>query len=586
MKFVKCLLFLFITSAVFSQKNSELSNKKYVLLQDKVRLYANSNADSALVFVNKIEKSSNYLHKGFASGAKAYLFQIKGDSVKSNQYYQQAFVFLGKLKQSKEKRILNSDLLNYGGLIDWRKNNLKAAFDKFEKGLNIAKKENDLIRMVKFYMNISLINIEVGNYKSAILSLKESNKITDKIKYSFSEEKFTNYKSNINFNLGRAFEKAYGKNYSNPKLLDSAKQYYTKAILYSNNYLNTKLNSKMSLGNIYFMKHDLANAEKIYYDVLLFSEENKLLPELFSASYNLGSLFFETKEYDKSLYFFKKVDSIYNLTKVDDLYYINSNYYLAKIYTIKNEPQEALKYSEKYFDKFETIQSKIDNEALEVNFRLGNVNVKKEMEELQFKNRNKIRFWNLMIFILVGLVIVLVVLYVKSIKKKRETDRKVNALIEEYKQRLELNNTIPEVINETEVVIDSVPKMVAKMNLDLEKEEEIFEKLKQLEKKFYYLSSDFTQQSVAKKIKTNTSYLSYVVNKRFGKTFSEYSNELKINYVINELITNPKYRKYSTQALAESVGFKNAISFTKSFSKRTGITPTQFSKKLEGEKVS
>lgn len=581
MKFVKCLLFLFITSAVFSQKNSELSNKKYVLLQDKVRLYANSNADSALVFVNKIEKSSNYLHKGFASGAKAYLFQIKGDSVKSNQYYQQAFVFLGKLKQSKEKSILNSDLLNYGGLIDWRKNNLKAAFDKFEKGLNIAKKENDLIRMVKFYMNISLINIEVGNYKSAILSLKESNKITDKIKYSFSEEKFTNYKSNINFNLGRAFEKAYGKNYSNPKLLDSAKQYYTKAILYSNNYLNTKLNSKMSLGNIYFMKHDLANAEKIYYDVLLFSEENKLLPELFSASYNLGSLFFKTKEYDKSLYFFKKVDSIYNLTKVDDLYYINSNYYLAKIYTIKNEPQEALKYSEKYFDKFETIQSKIDNEALEVNFRLGNVNVKKEMEELQFKNRNKIRFWNLMIFILVGLVVVLVVLYVKSIKKKRETDRKVNALIEEYKQRLELNNTIPEVINETEVVIDSVPKMVAKMNLDLEKEEEIFEKLKQLEKKFYYLNSDFTQQSVAKKIKTNTSYLSYVVNKRFGKTFSEYSNELKINYVINELIANPKYRKYSTQALAESVGFKNAVSFTKSFSKRTGVTPTQFTKKLE-----
>ncbi|MCD0474462.1 helix-turn-helix domain-containing protein [Flavobacterium sp. EDS] len=581
MKFVKCLLFLFITSAVFSQKNSELSNKKYVLLQDKVRLYTNSNADSALVFVNKIEKSGNYLHKGFASGAKAYLFQIKGDSVKSNKYYQQAFVFLGKLKQSKEKSILNSDLLNYGGLIDWRKNNLKAAFDKFEKGLDIAKKENDLIRMVKFYMNISLINVEVGNYKVAILSLKESNKITDKIKYSFSEEKFTNYKSNINFNLGRAFEKAYGKNYSNPKLLDSAKQYYTKAILYSNNYLNTKLNSKMSLGNIYFMKHDLANAEKIYYDVLLFSEENKLLPELFSASYNLGSLFFETKEYDKSLYFFKKVDSIYNLTKVDDLYYINSNYYLAKIYTIKNEPQEALKYSEKYFDKFETIQSKIDNEALEINFRLGNVNVKKEMEELQSKNQNKIRFWNLMIFILVGLVVVLVVLYVKSIKKKRETDRKVNALIEEYKQRLELNNTIPEVINETEVVIDSVPKMVAKMNLDSEKEEEIFEKLKQLEKKFYYLNSDFTQQSVAKKIKTNTSYLSYVVNKRFGKTFSEYSNELKINYVINELIANPKYRKYSTQALAESVGFKNAVSFTKSFSKRTGVTPTQFTKKLE-----
>lgn len=581
MKFVKCLLFFFITSAVFSQKNSLLSSKEYVLLQDKVRASANSNVDSAFIFVNKIEKSSDYSHKTFASGAKAYLYQLKDDSIKSKKYYEQAFKFLEKVKQSKEKRILNADLLNYGGLIDWRKNNLKAAFDKFEKGLNIAKKENDQIRMVKFYMNISLINIEVGNYKAAILSLKESNKITNQIKHSFSEEKFTNYKSNINFNLGRAFEKAYGGNYSNPKLLDSAEHYYTKAILYSKNYQNTKLNSKMSLGNIYYMKNDLPNAEKVYYDVLLYSKENNLQPELFIASYNLGSLFFDIKDYDKSLYFFKKVDSIYQMNKVNDLYYVNSNYYLAKIYTIKNNPQEALKYSEKYFDKFEQIQSKLDNEVQEVNFRLGNVNVKKDMEELQAKNQNKIRFWNLMIFLFVGVLLVLIVLYIKSIKKKRETDRKVNALIEEYKLRLELNESLPENINKDEAIAESAPKSTVKMNLDLEKEEEIYEKLKQLEKKHYYLNSDFTQQSVAKKIKTNTSYLSYVVNKRFGKTFSEYSNELKINYVINELITNSKYRKYSTQALAESVGFKNAISFTKSFSKRTGVTPTQFTKKLE-----
>lgn len=581
MKFVKCLLFLFITSAVFSQKNPDLSNKNYILLQDKVRLYANSNADSAFIFVNKIEKSGNYLHKSFASGAKAYLFQLKGDSIKSNRCYQQAFVFLGKLKQSKEKSILNSDLLNYGGLIDWRRNNLKVAFDKFEKGLNIAKKENDLIRMVKFYMNISLINVEVGNYKAAILSLKESSKITEKIKHSFSEEKYTNYKSNINFNLGRAFEKAYAENYSNPKFLDSAQYYYTKAISYSKNYLSTKLNSKISLGNVYYMKNDFPNAEKVYYDVLVYSKENNLQAEFFIASYNLGSLFFDQKDYDKSLYFLKKVDSIYQINKVNDLYYINSNYYLAKIYTIRNNPQEALKYSDKYFDRFEQIHSKLDKEVQEVNFRLGNVNIKKDMEELQIKNLNKIRFWNLIIFIFIVVLLVLVVLYVKDIKKKRETDKKVNALIEEYKLKLECNDVSSKSINQEGLMLESTPRIAVKMNLDLLKEEEIFEKLKQLEKKHYYLNSDFTQQLVAKKIKTNTSYLSYVVNKRFGKTFSEYSNELKINYVINELIANPKYRKYSTQALAESVGFKNAISFTKSFSKRTGVTPTQFSKKLE-----
>jgi YesN/AraC family two-component response regulator len=102
-----------------------------------------------------------------------------------------------------------------------------------------------------------------------------------------------------------------------------------------------------------------------------------------------------------------------------------------------------------------------------------------------------------------------------------------------------------------------------------------------LEQKKYFLSKEFNQQNVAKKIKTNTTYLSHIVNTNFNKSFSEYANELKINYVIDELLNNPVYRKYSTQAIAESVGFKNAISFTKSFKKRAGVSPTQFIHKIE-----
>ena len=48
-----------------------------------------------------------------------------------------------------------------------------------------------------------------------------------------------------------------------------------------------------------------------------------------------------------------------------------------------------------------------------------------------------------------------------------------------------------------------------------------------------------------------------------------------------------KYQTYELKNDAKKketvieVGFKNAVSFTKSFSKRTGVTPTQFTKKLE-----
>ncbi|GAA6768903.1 hypothetical protein AAFH68_48610 [Flavobacterium sp. CGRL1] len=139
-------------------------------------------------------------------------------------------------------------------------------------------------------------------------------------------------------------------------------------------------------------------------------------------------------------------------------------------------------------------------------------------------------------------------------------------------------------IEEIEQVPDleeiSLKKENVALSIDEAKENKIVEKLLALESKLEYLNADFTLPYVAKKIKTNTTYLSYVVNKRFGKSFGEYSNELKINYVINEMITNHMYRKYSTQAIAESVGFKNAVSFAKSFRKRTGVSPAQFANNI------
>ncbi len=109
-----------------------------------------------------------------------------------------------------------------------------------------------------------------------------------------------------------------------------------------------------------------------------------------------------------------------------------------------------------------------------------------------------------------------------------------------------------------------------------ENENEIIQKLEQLIEKKQFLNPNFTQQFVAKKIKTNTAYLSYVVNKYYEQSFSSYLNDLRIKYIIDEIEANPKFREYTTQAIAESAGFKNADSFTISFKKKTGLTPFQY----------
>ena len=183
------------------------------------------------------------------------------------------------------------------------------------------------------------------------------------------------------------------------------------------------------------------------------------------------------------------------------------------------------------------------------------------------------------VVIFIGIVFLLI----KNIRDKNKAHKKMNALIEEFKANLEKKENTPVLVQAETVELEEdvqLKKENVNLSIDEAKENKIVEKLLALEEKLEYLNADFTLSYVAKKIKTNTTYLSYVVNKRFGKSFGEYSNELKINYVINQMITNHLYRKYSTQAIAESVGFKNAVSFAKSFRKRTGVSPAQFASNI------
>jgi AraC-like DNA-binding protein len=129
---------------------------------------------------------------------------------------------------------------------------------------------------------------------------------------------------------------------------------------------------------------------------------------------------------------------------------------------------------------------------------------------------------------------------------------------------------------DTAVFSEKESKKQQTVVISSENEEAILSKLQELEKKNEYLRIDFNQQYVAKKIKSNTSYLSFVVNKHYGKSFSNYYTEKRINYAINKIVNDSKFREYTTQAIAESVGFKNADSFATSFKKKTGVTPFQF----------
>lgn len=578
---ISFLLFFVLNCAVSQQKNA-LTEEEYLVLQDKIRLNINVNVDSSVVYANKMAKSNNDKHLVFANGALSYLHQLKGNPVKSKEKYLLALKYLDKIPDSRDKTQLKTYLYNYTGLAEWKRANFSKALENYQEGLKLSTQIGDIIQIVKFKNNIASINVEVGNYRLAIKNLRQLDDFVNQNESVYSKEQFLNNKSNINLSLAGSYENYYMKNLKDKVLLDSAEYYYKKTVSYSRNFTDNKIVAKLSLGNIYNWQKDYANAEKTYYDIVFLATQNNMREVLCTANYNLGDIHFSIKKYDKALVFFKKADSIASITKTNDVDYLKSNYYQAKIYNILKEPDLAYKHSKIYLDNYENSESKLNDQVLEVNYKLGVGGLTSEMVTIKEKYKYDVFISKALKVFYVLLFITVVFLLIKNIRDKNKAHKKMNALIEEFKANLEKKSQaeVVEVLPEPEEEEILLKKENVNLSIDEAKENKIVEKLLALESKLEYLHADFTLPYVAKKIKTNTTYLSYVVNKRFGKSFGEYSNELKINYVINEMITNHMYRKYSTQAIAESVGFKNAVSFAKSFRKRTGVSPAQFASNI------
>ncbi|WP_337968165.1 AraC family transcriptional regulator [uncultured Flavobacterium sp.] len=576
MRLIVSFLFFFILSATFAQHTKSMTEEEYAILRHKIRQNFNANTDSSLVYANQMAKSNNNKHLAFANAALSVLWQNKGKTELSKEKYKKALYYLDKVPDSKDKIQLQSYVYNYGGLAEFDRRNFRAAIEKFQQGIKLSEKIGDINQLVNFKANIVLANEVVGNYLLAIKNAKDLDNFLHENKDLFDKESFLNKKSNINLSLGGSYEDYFTANKSKRFLLDSAEYYYKKTVDYSENYLFNKITAKLNLGNVYNWKGNLKEAEKAYYQVVLLCEENDQKELLCIANFNLGDVNYTQKKYDKALFFYKNTDSLAILSNSNELDYLKSNYYQSKIYTILKKPELAYAHSKIYLDSKKKYEAKLKKERSEVNELQGIDSQTKEMiavernyKEDLFLNKSLKSFY---IFLIIGIVTLLV----KSNRDKNKANKKMSALIQELKADIEKENGSFAKVK----LLESIKTENASLCIDVTKENEIVEKLLELESNLEYLNTGFTLAYVAKTIKTNTTYLSYVVNKRFGKSFGEYTNELKINYAINKMITSETYRKKSTQATAESVGFKNAGSFAKSFRKRTGVSPAQFANNI------
>jgi YesN/AraC family two-component response regulator len=99
-----------------------------------------------------------------------------------------------------------------------------------------------------------------------------------------------------------------------------------------------------------------------------------------------------------------------------------------------------------------------------------------------------------------------------------------------------------------------------------------------------YKDPDYSAKDLAKELKTNTRYLSAVVNSRFGMNYSCLLNEYRVKDVLH-LLTDKRYADKNVEEISAMVGFANRQSFYAAFYKNIGETPNGYRKKhLESKK--
>ncbi len=488
-----------------------------------------------------------------------------------------------------------------------KNSNYNEALRIYSQILELAKKENDLEMVNTVNFSIELIKSKVDIYKQGFpkesLSYLENIYNLEIKKDKLKELKVTRKNLIEVYIKNDELEKA---KHLIEEGLKQAERENNKEFMFYLHDLKSKINK---------LKENYTISINEAKEALRYAEDLKNQLFINQANFNLAELAYILEDYKGVLKYLKKVE--YNKNNKTSLQ-------LSRDYKLRADTYNSLdsiRLSRDYLSKHLVEKDKANKEYLDALKSIYTISTKEKVSEIQDnyetelqeeiseKEKHKKTKWY-WIGISAGLLFLIFILFTFFKGKSKRNQERFEVLMQKVKAFEERKTDIEprkveDVVLEKEIVLEIEPSKIPK-NLEAEEDiikteeeeeedtedpayvindkkvEEILVKLLALEDKLYYLRQDCTLHNMAKKLKTNTSYLSKIINTHLNKSFSTYINELRINYAILELKNNKRLRSYSVKGIAQEMGYKNADAFTRYFKVTTGITPAVYIKKIEG----
>ncbi|WP_157730195.1 helix-turn-helix domain-containing protein [Tenacibaculum jejuense] len=414
-------------------------------------------------------------------------------------------------------------------------------------------KKNDSIRFLsEFYIG----NIKMSsNNEEAITILKGLLSQTNK--------------QEINLHMKSKIYEKITLAYSKLKQFDSSYYYLDKAHgEYAGNIEDLRntiyLNAKIS-----YEKQNFKKAIKYLERYIRYIKNDYQYTKRLSHCYTLLALCYDrTDNYEKAKKFHLKVDSIYNKENVINSEIEKTYYFLIQHSKNKNNLTQQLNFLNSLIDinNYNNKASLELNKSLSENYDKPKLIAEKNEIIAKLKEKaNKNQLYKILYG--TGILIVLLVLLHQTKRKRNYKQQFLKLIEEEQKSTISIENTILS------------PKQDS-YQISKEVSETLLKKLDVFEKNKEFLKPEINLKKLADQLETNSSYLSKVINQHKQQNFTNYINQLRVNYIIVELKRNTTLQKYTVKALAEEIGFKSSESFSKAFYKFTNVKPSFFINEL------
>ncbi|MCL1680600.1 helix-turn-helix domain-containing protein [Elizabethkingia miricola] len=564
------LIFLLGYGMLYGQNKVESNSdtlKKYNFseLEDKF-YYQKDNGNTkfskliAEYYLNKAKANKDLGHT-----AEGYVLMHYNESLSTSVKFIDS---LQSIKIKSDDDIYPTRIYLLKGKLYYENDNQKLALENFVTALKYAKNKNNKRHIALAEIYIAYLKNYIGKHREAILILEYY--------YNHADYLTPNDQEHIRLNLADIYLDIDDYN-SAIKLiqegLDSTKK--------SNEI--TRYYRYLSLLGLYNLK--VKNYEKAI-DTLnkckeYFLENKSFLDAGYSLFY-LGSAYRETHQKEKAIESFIIIDSLVQKNNIifPELREVYTN--LIDYYKEKGDKENLLYFIERFIKVDEILDSQSRSLSKELPQKYDTPKLIKEKEEVINSLEKRKLIMNISLVVLVLILLLLTFLYYKSKKKQKKYKKIAQDLISSVEKKDMVTSdtkTIESLPDAPSEIIENESKTNKIISEDISSS--ILKELEIFETKELFLKKGITLSSLSKQIKTNTTYLSDVINTHKGKNFATYLNDLRIDYALDKLVKDKKFRSYKLVVIAEELGYNNEQAFAIAFKRKTGTTLSIYIKEIE-----